>query len=117
MYPEARHSGVSTSGRSAKSGKIRAVPAESERLVSISEAAELTGLSAKALRGRVDRGSLASVKRGGRRLIHLSDLQRHGLVRSAVTERELLDRLERQAETIGELRARLAAAERHARTP
>jgi hypothetical protein len=50
------------------------------RLVSIAEAAELTGISKKALRSRVDRGSMPFVLEGGVRLIDVAELARLGLL-------------------------------------
>lgn len=51
-----------------------------KRNLTISEAAELTGLSRKAMARRVERGSVRSVLRSGRRLIPRSELVRVGLV-------------------------------------
>src|SRR5262245_11994383 len=50
------------------------------RTYTITEAAELTGLSRKAIARRVERGSLRSVVRNGRRRIPRSELMRAGLV-------------------------------------
>ena len=50
------------------------------RTYTISEAAELTGLSRKALARRVERGSLQCVVRDGRRRIPVSELVRVGLL-------------------------------------
>ncbi len=90
------------------------------------QAAEMSGTTPKALRNRVYRGQLESVLRGGVRRIPRSELERIGLLRehgetaevgeisheaSHETSREtpmtgeLLDRLERQAAELGELRA------------
>ena len=52
----------------------------SKRTYTIAEAAELTGLSRKAVTRRVERGSLRSVVRGGRRLIPRSELVRANLI-------------------------------------
>src|SRR3954447_8258701 len=49
-------------------------------LVNVSEAAELTGLTAKALRRRLERGTLRAVKRRGRRMIPISELESHNLL-------------------------------------
>jgi hypothetical protein len=78
-----------------------------ERTVSISEAAALTGKSRTAIASRVDRGSLPSVLQGSRRRIPLAALYGAGLIsmRPGRTIDELLDRLERQAQRIGELEA------------
>src|SRR4051794_13601800 len=51
-----------------------------QNLVNVSEAAELTGLTPKALRRRLERGTLQAVKRGGRRMIPISELERHDLL-------------------------------------
>jgi excisionase family DNA binding protein len=51
-----------------------------KRTYTIAEAAELTGLSRKAVTRRVERGSLRSLVRRGRRLIPRSELVRTGLV-------------------------------------
>jgi len=48
--------------------------------VDIAEAAELTGLSKKALQRRIERGSLPSVKRGSKRHIPVMELKRQGLL-------------------------------------
>src|SRR4051812_40872668 len=87
--------------------------------VDIAGAARATGLSVKAIRGRVERGSLPCELVGGRRRIPIRALLEAGLL---VTERRdaapqpmaldagaLLRRLEQQAEEIGRLRAELAA--------
>jgi excisionase family DNA binding protein len=50
------------------------------RTYTITEAAELTGLSRKAIARRVERGSLRSVVRNGRRRIPRSELARAGLL-------------------------------------
>ena len=50
------------------------------RTFTIAEAAELTGLSRKAIARRVERGSLRSVVRNGRRRIPRSELVRAGLL-------------------------------------
>ena len=52
----------------------------SKRNLTITEAAELTGLSRKAMARRVERGSVRSVLRSGRRLIPRSELVRVGLL-------------------------------------
>jgi excisionase family DNA binding protein len=51
-----------------------------KRTYTISEAAELTGLTRKAVTRRVERGSLRSLVRRGRRLIPRSELVRAGLI-------------------------------------
>jgi excisionase family DNA binding protein len=50
------------------------------RTFTIAETAELTGLSRKAIARRVERGSLRSVVRNGRRRIPRSELERAGLL-------------------------------------
>ena len=90
----------------------------SERSVTISEAARLTGLPKSAIRGRVERGELRAVRRGGLRRISMDELAERGLLEAAQDERhaepvsELLNRLERQADEISTLRVRLAIAQR-----
>jgi excisionase family DNA binding protein len=51
-----------------------------KRTYTIGEAAELTGLSRKAIARRVERGSLQSLVRGGRRMIPRAELARAGLI-------------------------------------
>jgi excisionase family DNA binding protein len=107
-------------------------------IYTISEAAELTGLSVKAIRNRVDRGQLRAVKRDGIRRIPRSELRRAGLVPDAGEPQgelpptagaaegpsgedspeartsvvgTLLERLERQASEIGELRSLTSQAD------
>jgi excisionase family DNA binding protein len=55
------------------------------RTYTITEAAELTGLSRKAIARRVERGSLRSVVRNGRRRIPRSELARAGLLEEGET--------------------------------
>ena len=84
-----------------------------QRTVTIAEAARLTGLSKAAIRSRIERGSLRVSKRGGVRRVPLDELAELGLLaggedvgdREPLTTDQLLDRLERQAEQIGALRA------------
>jgi excisionase family DNA binding protein len=84
-----------------------------KRSVTISEAARLTGLSKEAIRARIDHGSLRATKRAGVHRVALDELAELGLLaggedvgdRSPLTVDQLLDRLERQAEQIGALRA------------
>lgn len=52
-------------------------------LMSIRDAARASGLSPKALRRRIERGTLGSVLVGGRRRIPVDDLIRRGLVPGA----------------------------------
>lgn len=94
--------------------------------LTITEAAEATGVSKKALRNRVDRGQIRAVLRDGMRRIPRSELERVGLVvqfpgeaKDEAAERresggsqsseagawkEALERLERQAAELAELR-------------
>lgn len=88
--------------------------------LTISEAAERCGLSHKAIRNRVDRGQLRASLRNGTRRIPASELERVGLIGPADEAAkgqepqrgslggnalgELLDRLERQAGELAELR-------------
>jgi excisionase family DNA binding protein len=53
---------------------------ERKRIYTVKEAAELTGLSPKAVSRRLERGSLRSVLRRGRRLIPDAELVRVGLI-------------------------------------
>src|SRR4051794_31624736 len=94
------------------SGAVR-IRRMGQRTVTIAEAAKLTGLSKEAIRSRIERGSLRASGRGGLRRVPLDELAELGLLaggedigdRSPLTTDQLLDRLERQAETIGALRA------------
>jgi excisionase family DNA binding protein len=92
-----------------------------ERIVSITEASRLTGLPKAAILSRVERGELRAIRRGGLRRISVDELAECGLLEGAAPDeagdqRELLDRLERQAEEIGRLRFELAIAQRRADT-
>jgi excisionase family DNA binding protein len=51
--------------------------------VDVSQASELTGLSKKAIRRRLERGTLGSVKVGGKRMIPISELTNHELLEAA----------------------------------
>lgn len=95
----------------------------SEDTLSIADAAQLTGLSKTALRRRVERGTIASVRRDGRVRVLAEGLRRAGLIdtdaeipdaepAAPLTVDDALDRLERQAEEIGRLRAELEQARR-----
>ncbi|MGH3091695.1 MAG: helix-turn-helix domain-containing protein [Gaiellaceae bacterium] len=115
------------------------------RTYTISEAAELTGLSRKAVSRRIERGSLRSLVRNGRRRIPRSELVRAGLLLEdadgapeldpralllprpapaadleetgraeellVALVRELLDRVERQASEVAQMRALTVQAE------
>lgn len=107
-----------------------------KRTYTIAEASDLTGLSRKALARRVERGSLRSVVRNGRRLIPRSELVRAGLVVEEGEERgsergtadlpavtgdsetalvllirDLMERVERQANELAQFRALTVQAE------
>jgi len=96
----------------------------SGRVVSIAEASRLTGLPKAAIRGRVERGELRAIRRGGLRRISVDELAELGLLDApgdpdgdgdrADIGTELLDRLQSQAEEIGRLRFELAIAQRSA---
>jgi len=55
-------------------------PEQIPNAVDIAQASELTGLSKKALRRRLERGTLNSIKVGGRRMIPISELDSHDLL-------------------------------------
>ena len=61
-------------------GRITLQAATGLRTYTITEAADLTGLSRKAIARRVERGSLRSVVRNGRRRVPRSELVRAGLL-------------------------------------
>ena len=89
------------------------------RIVSIAEAARLTGLPKASIRSRVERGELRAIRRAGLRRISVDELAERGLLDAGVAvdqnagpSDELLDRLERQVEEIGRLRIELAIAQR-----
>jgi excisionase family DNA binding protein len=103
------------------------IPGVPDRIVSIAEASRLTGLPKAAIRGRVDRGELRAIRRGGLRRISVDELAERGLLEGTGSNGatddgdvsatvELLDRLERQSEEIGRLRMELAIAQRRADT-
>lgn len=74
------------------------------------EAAELTGTSQEALRKRVDRGTIQSVKRNGVRRIPRSELERAGLriggpADATDVTRELVERIAAQESELARLRA------------
>lgn len=102
------------------------------RTLTVKEVAEATGLTVKAVRGRIERGTLPAVVRGGLRRVPYSELVRVGLVgapggaeKKQVPRRgtpseapqqpgllvELVGRLEAQAEELGRLKSITAAAE------
>ena len=89
------------------------------RIVSIAEAARLTGLPKAVIRSRVERGELRAIRRGGLRRISVDELAERGLLDAVQAAevtgevmRELLDRTASQAEEIGRLRFELAIAQR-----
>jgi hypothetical protein len=55
------------------------------RVLTATEAAAATGLTVRAIRRRLDRGTLQHVKRDGVRLIPRSELERHGLLGGPAT--------------------------------
>jgi len=74
------------------------------------EAAAATGMSQEALRKRVDRGTVRSVKRDGVRRIPRSELERAGLrigepAEASEVVRELTDTIRRQEQELVALRA------------
>lgn len=86
---------------------------EVPRHLSITQAAEVAGTSRRAIEARVERGTLRSERQGRHVVIPLAAMYEAGLLQApegAVTVDGLLDRLERQAETIGELRNELRRA-------
>jgi hypothetical protein len=72
--------------------------------VDVAQAAELTGLSKDAIRGRIRRGAMASDVRDGRHMIPLAELRRQGLLAEGERYRAALERAE-------SLEARLRAAQ------
>lgn len=74
------------------------------RLLTVAEAAQATGLTRNALDARIHRGSLPVERHGARVFIRIETLYEQGLLRvePAATVSDLLDRLERQAERIGQ---------------
>ena len=91
-------------------------PCVANRIVSIAEAARLTGLSKAAIRARVDHGELRAIRRGGLLRISVDELAERGLLDANAhgggePDGDLLDRLQSQAEEIGRLRAELRLAQ------
>ena len=91
------------------------------RIVSIAEAARLTGLTKAAIRNRVERGELRTIRRAGLLRIPVDELAERGLLDTGggivdppvdLMGADMLDRLERQAEEIGRLRVELFIAQR-----
>jgi hypothetical protein len=58
-------------------------PEQIPNAVDIAQASELTGLSKKALRRRLERGTLESIKVDGRRMIPISELASHDLLETS----------------------------------
>ena len=77
--------------------------------ISVDEAAARTGLSRRAIEGRIERGTIESRVEGRRRLVSLVSLFERGLIPMSPGEtvKELLDRLEEANRRIGELEAKL----------
>lgn len=92
--------------------------------MSIAEAARLTGLPKAVISSRIAAGALRAVRHRGRRRIAVDELAERGLLpeidpldfdlEPTPRERELLDRLERQAEEIGHLRMQLSLLQNEA---
>lgn len=76
--------------------------------IDIAGAARATGLSVKAIRGRVERGSLPAELVGGRRRIPVRALLDAGLLVDDPTARRGADPLERLAGEIAALREEVA---------
>ena len=55
------------------------------------DAASYAGISIKALRGRIDRGTVRAVRRGGRVLVPVEELHRADLVRVGTRRQRVLD--------------------------
>lgn len=87
---------------------IDRVAASERPAVDMAQAAELTGLSKDAIRGRIRRGALASNVHDGRHWIPLAELQRHGLLAEPKRYTSLLERAESLE---AELRAALESRE------
>lgn len=87
---------------------------QQSRLLSVPEAARLTGKSQRSIRSRIERGTLPVERRGRTVLVPLVSLYEQGLITmdAAATVSELLDRLEAQAKRIGELEAELRKREK-----
>ena len=93
----------------------------SNRIVSVAEAARLTGLPKQAILTRLERGELRAVRRAGLRRISVDELAERGLLGGGSSGdhhviTELLDRLERQAGEITRLRVELMLAHRRLET-
>src|SRR2546421_9488128 len=62
--------------------------------IDVAQAAELTGLSKDAIRARIRRHDLASVRRNGRHRIPVAELQRQELIVEGARYRSVRDRVE-----------------------
>ena len=85
------------------------------KLLSLDDAARATGLTVKALRRRIERGTLTSVSVRGRRRIELSELLRRGLLvglDADLTARPVPDARSGGAATSGTVLERLSSIER-----
>jgi hypothetical protein len=93
---------------------------EPDDLVSISAAARMGNLSEKALRRRIERGTLESVRVGGQRLIPIRALREGRLLDGggaasaggADAQRVAIELLMRQGRRLAELERRVAELER-----
>jgi hypothetical protein len=97
------------SARSGRSAILREVEATvpADRLVTVEEAGRLSGLSKRAIQGRIERDTLRSERRGARRLVSLVSLYEQGLIPmdAGATVSEMLSRIEALARRVGELEA------------
>ena len=85
------------------------------KLLSLDDAARATGLTVKALRRRIERGTLTSVSVRGRRRIELSELLRRGLLvglDADLTARPVPDARSGGAASSGTVLDRLSSIER-----
>jgi excisionase family DNA binding protein len=101
-------------------------PTRGDRLLTVAEVAEATGLSARGVQGRIARGSLRSLRQGDRRMVPRSEVDR--LIAATGTPRvaagqlhdgdtrevvlDLIERVQQLASENGELRARALLSER-----
>ena len=84
-----------------------------KRHVTVSEAARLSGVTKRAIEGRIARKTLPSIKRKGKRYVALADLYATGLLQldAGQTVTEMLDTIERLARRVAELEAELRRRE------
>jgi excisionase family DNA binding protein len=80
--------------------------------VSLAEAAEITGLSIKAIRERIYRGTLTARKDGGRYRVKVADLEKVMRKHGAVTMREVTERLEELERRVARLERELVLGKR-----